>query len=106
MKALGYIVLILCLINIEAPAVVLMIAQADDPKKAEEILLAKDKANKEFIVKSRSKLKERHAVRKLKMGTGVATNDEDSENKSKPLPRDGDSRNEIKEVDRPQQSSQ
>lgn len=112
MKKIIFLISCVCLLNTEADAVVLLIAQADDAKKAEQILSSKDKANKDFIAKSRAKLKEKHAARKAKTGKVVAANNESGENdmKAKPLSdsvSEVDPRSkEIKEVDTAQQSSQ
>lgn len=115
MKKIILLILCICSLNTEAWAVVLYIAQTEDPKKAEEILISKDRANRIFLEERRAELKKKHALKKVTGGTVIAEKAvlSDSSLKSKSLLSDspmdtevGDRTQKNKGIDGPQQSSQ
>ena len=63
------IMLIFCVCNInsEARAVVLFLARTHDPKKAEEIWILSERANRDFLERRRNELKKKHAVKNDKL---------------------------------------
>lgn len=108
MKKIILLILCICNLNTEASAVVLFLAQADDSKKAEEIWLSKDSANRVFLEKRRSELKKKHALKKAKLESVVAEKVVLSDSSLKteslltvsPIATEGDTRaQESKEID-------
>ncbi len=64
MKKTILFIFCICNLNFEAKAVVLFLARTKDPKKAEEIWISNEKANRVFLEKRRNELKKKHAFKK------------------------------------------
>lgn len=64
MKNLILPLLITCTFNFSALAVDLNTAQTEDPKKADEALVSKDKTKKLTLEERRNELKKKHAAKK------------------------------------------
>ena len=64
MKNLILLFLIICALNVRALAVNVNPAQVEDPKKADEVLVANNHAKKLSVEERRKELKKKHAAKK------------------------------------------
>ncbi len=75
MKKIILLILFICHLNSQASAVVLFLARTEDPKRAEEIWVSNETANKAFLQRRRAELKKKHALKKVNLEAVIAKKD-------------------------------
>ena len=88
MKKTIILIFCICIFNSEARAVVLFLARTNDPKRAEEIWISNERANRVFLEKRRSELKKKYAFQKEKLQAlsaekAVSTEEDDVPNQER-----------------------